>query len=274
MKILFISAPKAIESQEILEPLFATPPTTHLWLAAVLIREGYEVVILDAIAKNFSAQEIIRSVAHEQPDVVGFTVFTCAFYDVVYLANKLKEQNPQLVIMAGGYHANSVPDDFKQPCFDYTIVGEGERSFVQLLNGLRDQKEELHLVPNLIYFDRHNQIWQQNPPAPYIPSFDDHPILPYSLVADIRYNTWWTTIDHDKHKFMAIVTGKGCPMECSFCDISKTEGYKYRMMSAERVIQELEHLISLGFTHIEIRDPLFMISTNRVARIAQKIIQR
>ena len=99
------------------------------------------------------------------------------------------------------------------------------------------------------------------------------PLLPYDMVLKNQYNTWWTVIDPKKHKYMATVTGKGCPVNCSFCDVTKTEGLYYRAMSPQRVVKEFAHMyFNLGITHIEIRDPFFTIDIDRVRKISQGLI--
>jgi radical SAM superfamily enzyme YgiQ (UPF0313 family) len=275
MKVMFISLPKYIASGHNLKPLFRTPPTTHLWLAALLLREGHSVVILDGIARNMSLEQILDEIEREKPDAVGFTVFTSGYPDVVQVASQVKLRFPGVLVLAGGYHVNSVPEDFERECFDFSFIGEAERTLVEVLRRLESHETNFKDVPGLVHFDKDGQKWSRTPAAPFILDFDDHPILPYEMVLDNGYDPWWVAANPSKNKFMATITGKGCPMECSFCDISKTEGMRYRCMGAERVLQELEYMhFRLGITHVEFRDPFFTINTGRVKDIAQGIIDR
>jgi anaerobic magnesium-protoporphyrin IX monomethyl ester cyclase len=272
MKVLFLSLPKSSSDTPESQPLFKTPPTTHLWLAALLLRDGHQVAFVDAIAHSLSPEQIYAEVEREAPDIVGVTVFTCAFHNVVRISEGIKARFPAIKIFAGGYHVNSVPEDFRRDCFDFAFIGEAEKTLPEVMTRLEAKATDFKDIPGLVHFDKTLGEWCSRPPAPFIQNFDDHPILPYEMVLANGYNSWWTTDQSKKHSFMATVTGKGCPMACSFCDISKTEGMKYRCMSAERVLQEIGRMVELGITHIEFRDPFFTVNTARVKDIAQGII--
>jgi len=273
MKICFISLISLPKNNHKIKPAFKSPPITQLWLAAVLLRGNHSVSILDATSFQLTEEEILQAIKHEKPDIVGFTVFTNAFYEVVYMAKRIKEQFPKIRIAIGGYHSNSVASDFYLDCIDYIFTGEGEYSLLELMNRLNVEDESKDGILGLRYRNQSGE-WVVNPQAELRQDLDNQPILPYEMILNNGYTTWWTVIDPKRHKYMATVTGRGCPMQCSFCDISKTEGLKYRAMSAERVIEEISHMSQLGITHIEFRDACFTTGIKRVTEIAQGIIDR
>lgn len=274
MKISLISLPKNIAEGAIRKTVFKSPPVTHLWLASILMKDGHEVDIVDALTEGKDIAAVIEHLKAEKPDLIGFTVFTSAFHDVLYAAKAVKEALPSALTAVGGYHVNSIPEDFQKDYIDLVFIGETEFSVLELANRFDAGNFSREDIPGLMYFDAATQTWKNNVPAPFRQEFDDQPLLPYHKILHNNYNTWWTTIDHRKHKYMATVTGRGCPMGCSFCDITKTEGAKYRAMSTERVLLELEHMQSLGITHVEFRDPFFTANTRRVNEIAQGMIDR
>ncbi len=273
MKICFISLISLPKNDHKIKSTFKSPPITYLWLASILLQKGHEVVILDAISFQLTEEEILQAIKHEKPDIVGFTVFTNAFYEVVYMAKRIKEQFPKIRIAVGGYHSNSVSSDFYLDCIDYIFTGEGEYSLLELMNRLDAGDESMDGILGLSYRDP-NGSWATNPPQEFITNLDNMPILPYEMILNNGYTTWWTVINPKRHKYMATVTGRGCPMQCSFCDISKTEGFKYRAMSAKRVLEEISYMSQLGITHIEFRDACFTTNIKRVAEIAEGIIDR
>lgn len=274
MKILFISLPKNISEPVPLPPVFKSPPITHLWLSAIAIRGGHSASILDALSRNLNKEKIFEFIRQEKPDIIGFTVFTNAFHDVMYMSKYIKENFPNIRIAVGGYHVNSMPSDFFSECIDFIFVGETEFSLLELMNRLELEDSSRDGILGLIYKNNGGQ-WISNPPSGYRMDFDNMPILPYEMILDNGYTTWWTVINPKRHKYMATVTGKGCPMQCSFCDISKTEGLRYRSMSAERVIEEISYMNKkLGITHIEFRDPYFTVDQKRVEQIAQGILDK
>jgi anaerobic magnesium-protoporphyrin IX monomethyl ester cyclase len=273
MKILFLALPKNISVTGEQVSALKSPPTTFIWLSGILIDQGHEASILDANTLCLNEEEISQEIRRQTPDVIGFTVFTSCYPDVLYMAKKVRENFPHIKIAVGGYHVNSVSTDFMNDSFDLIFKGEAEISLLETMNRLGRREKSLDGIPGLIFFDKEKADWIEAPPADYIPDFDDMPLLPYDMVAKIQYNTWWTIIDPKKHKYMATVTGKGCPVNCSFCDVTKTEGLYYRAMSPKRVVKEFAHMyFNLGITHIEIRDPFFTIDTERVREISQGLI--
>lgn len=274
MKICFISLPKNISTGEPIKPAFRSPPITHLWLAAVLRRGGHSVSVIDALTLHLSADEILNVVAREKPDLVGFTVFTNALADVLYMARQIKGRFPQIRVAVGGYHANSRPPDLYADAVDYVFAGETEYGLLELGDRFDAANPSLEGILGLHHSDVESGAWIANPPQPPLEKLDDIPILPYEMILDNGYNAWWTVINPRRERYMATVTAKGCPMGCSFCDISKTEGARYRAMSVERVLEELRYMSSLGITHVEFRDPSFTVDLDRTARIAQGIIDQ
>ena len=274
MKILFIALPKNIAEGAILQSAFRHPPVTYLWLASILEKGGHVVSILDALSLHLNEKDILQNIKEEEPDLIGFTVFTNAFYDVTYIAKRIKELFPKIRIAVGGYHVNSLSTDFYLDQIDYIFAGETEYSLLELANRLEKREESKDGILGLTYREPNNGEWVVNPPTVFRTNFDDQPLLPYEKILNNNYTTWWRAINPKRHKYMTTITGKGCPMKCSFCDISKTEGTKYRSMSVERVLDELTYMKNLGITHIEFLDPFFTVDIKRTVNIAQGIIDR
>ncbi|MBF0108578.1 MAG: radical SAM protein [Magnetococcales bacterium] len=275
MRILFLAVPKSIATGAVKPPLFKSPPITFVWLSAFLKQARHEPEILDGYSLGLTEEQIFTRIAIANPDMVGFTSFTCEFSDIMYLIRRLRNRFPRIRIIVGGYHANSLPRDFFCDAIDYVLSGEAEQTLPRLLTRLEQGGGELSDIAGLHHRHPESGTWISNPTGHYIPNFNHTPLLPYEMVANNGYTPWWTSMDARTEKYMATVTGKGCPMTCSFCDISKTEGARYRAMDAERTVRELAHLHhDFGITHVEIRDPYFTIDLKRVAAIAQMLIDR
>lgn len=274
MKVLFISLPHKIEFGEKVKQVFKSPPITHLWLAANLEKDGHSVTILDALALGMDFDQIIREIENEQPQIIGFTVFTSGYHDVMFAARKIKEKFPDIKIAVGGYHVNSLPSEFYFDYIDYIFVGEAEYDFLDLANGLEAGDLKKENIKNMVFYDSKKGEWVSNEVREFRIDMDNQPLLPYEKILGNGYTTWWTNINPSSQKYMATVSGRGCALDCSFCDISKTEGLRYRCMSAERVLEEIAYMSSLGITHIEFRDPFFTADMGRVVEIAKGLIKK
>ena len=274
MKVLFISLPHKIEFGEKINQVFKSPPITHLWLAANLEKEGHSVTILDALALGMTFDQIINEIEKEAPQIIGFTVFTSGYNDVMFAARRIKEKFIDIKIAVGGYHVNSLPSEFQHDYIDYIFVGEAEYDFVDLANGLDAGNLKKENIKNMVFYDSNIGEWVANEVREFRVDMDNQPLLPYEKILGNGYTTWWTTINPSHQKYMATISGRGCALDCSFCDISKTEGLRYRCMSSERVIEEIEYMSSLGITHIEFRDPFFTADMGRVVKIAEGLIKK
>ena len=69
------------------------------------MREGIEVSILDQTAKRFSLDQTVNWVKKEDPDILGFSVLNTAAKEAPRIAKQVKEENPNITIVFGNYHA-------------------------------------------------------------------------------------------------------------------------------------------------------------------------
>jgi len=85
-----------------------------------------------------------------KPDIVGFTAFTNEIVQAARFANLIKNKNLNIVTLIGGVHVSELPERTLRefPQFDYGIVGEGERTLLELVNCLT-KKEDPQNVPGM-----------------------------------------------------------------------------------------------------------------------------
>ena len=271
-KIHFISVPSGLEQGQVKKPFYSNAPMAFLWLAAYLESKGMDCQILDAYTAMLDTEEILLDIENYQPDIVGLSVFTISVYDNLFLANKIREKFPEVVIVFGGYHVNHHYNEIlKNRTVDFCILKEGEVSLWELIECL-NHDDDLSKVKGIVW-NEDGQI-RKTGNRSFCQKLDSMPILPYEKVAHNNYSPWCFS-KSNKGKFMQSVTSKGCPMQCMFCDIAKTEGKKFRCMAPERVLKEVEHLYyQVGANQIEFLDALFTTNRRRVKDISRMIIER
>ena len=73
---------------------------------------------------------------------------------------------------------------------------------------------------------------------------------------------------------VSIITSRGCPNKCIFCQGRRMVGYKVRYRSPGLIVDEIEEILSYGFTRINIADDLFTSSKKRVQAFCDELKRR
>ena len=68
-------------------------------------------------------------------------------------------------------------------------------------------------------------------------------------------------------------TSRGCYAHCVYCN-KNIHGYKLRQKSPQRVVDEMEYLLKLGFREIHITDDVFTADMPRAYKICEQILRR
>jgi radical SAM superfamily enzyme YgiQ (UPF0313 family) len=85
--------------------------------------------------------DIVPLLQSYQPDVVGITGYTFAFYDTISVCRVVKEHLPECTVVMGGPHVDVYPEEtFHHPEVDFLVRAEGEQTFVELLEHLQGQR--------------------------------------------------------------------------------------------------------------------------------------
>ncbi len=108
----------------------------------------------DAFCHNWSRQQLVDEIVREKPDVVGLNCSTHTFLDASAVLEQVSARLPDAVIVMGGYHATLATGQIPRECpfIDYVVSGEGEASFVTLLDRI-EQGLKPEGVPRISYID-------------------------------------------------------------------------------------------------------------------------
>ena len=82
-------------------------------------------------------QKQAQAILAYQPQIVGFSTTTSSFPDAADLAQKIKEQSPDIITVCGGVHVSALEGKLLQdyPAFDFLVAGEGEITMAELAAG-------------------------------------------------------------------------------------------------------------------------------------------
>jgi radical SAM superfamily enzyme YgiQ (UPF0313 family) len=247
--------------------------TGLLWLAAVARDAGHRISILDAAARGWDVERTAAAVAAAAPDVCGVTATTPAIESTERLCARLRSRLPRTVLVLGGAHVTSLPHETmdRNPALDFAVVGEGEITFVELLNGLRngDPVSELAGV-----VDGRNGVARVNPRRALIPDLDSLPLPAWDLLPDLARNYWPTLQCIRRLPSSILITSRGCGAHCTFCDRSLF-GNRARFHGPEYVLSMMETLArSFGVRDFAIHDENFLENVERAEAICARILNR
>ena len=197
-------------------------------------------------------QECIDRILAYDPQLVGFSMFTANCPAVDILSHRIKEIAPHIKTVAGGPHVSLARDIVLRECdaLDFAIQGEGETSFLQLIQG-----RPLHEIKGLIF--RHNGCVVVNPGPPFIRDIDN---LPFPM----RDNCYPKGLKVESHY---IITSRGCPNNCSFCASPVIWKRRVRFRSVENIVEELRLMKESGYTYIQFLDDTFTFGKKRLLHL-------
>ena len=211
-------------------------------------------------------KEIEQTILDLKPDVVGISTNSRNFASALKVANLVKKINNNTLVILGGSHPSTAGKDIlKNDEVDVIVVGEGERTIVELLKFIEDNKD-LEQVEGIIFKKEGNII--ETPRRPLIENLDSLP-FPHEFAPEILkdYNKYPVTA------FKSIFSTRGCPFNCFYCGAREIWGRKPRIRSVENVIKEIKLLQELGVKFINFRDDLFRINNDQIKKLCLAILE-
>lgn len=238
------------------------PPLGLAYVAAALLQAGHTVDLLDAYALGWDWGRFERALAAARPDVLGLSAMT-PVADVAARAARLGRPHAGRVIL-GGPHPTAVRQAVfdEMPDLDAAVVGEAEESAPALLawwsNGATGPPPPGVLVPG----------------APFVeadpPELSAIPRPARQLLPMGSYRYLFAT----RPGFATMLTSRGCPFHCTFCD-KGVSGSRWRARSPVEVVDELEELekrYQVGF--VNFYDDNFTLRRDRVVGICEELLSR
>ena len=243
------------------------------YLAAVLERNSHRVKIVDCTLDitHERLRDILR--AADPPEIVGITATTPAFESAKKAAEITRDVFEDCLIVIGGVHVTSLPEaSLREGCFDAGILGEGEYSFLELVNKYgEDGRVRFREIPGLAY--KAGAEVAINERRAFIRDLDELPFPARHLLPPLTtYRP--RTASYRRLPIGVLMSSRGCPYRCSFCDRS-VFGTKYRMRSIDNTLNEMEELINkYGAREIRFFDDTITIYKDRVFELVDKMKER
>lgn len=249
-----------------------SPPLGLLLLCSMVRRHGGIPSIHDGSARLGSSQAIIAEVLATNPDAVGITSVTPSFPQAKALIENFLVEAPGLPLILGGPHITARPEQVMQqiPGLNIGVLREGELTLIELLEALRSGRDLLE-VKGLI-FRTDGRIFR-TPERELIQNLDSLPFPAWDLLPDLTTSYRLSVIGTRSTNSTSLVTTRGCPGRCSFCDTGGV-GRTVRGYSALYVLGMLEELIEKHrIKDFVIYDDNFPAMKKRLQEICREIVR-
>lgn len=237
------------------------PPLGLLSLAAWLEKGGHRTTVHDCFAFPGRDDRIYSCLTSEQPDFICFSTTTSSFLDGIRLANRVKGILPTARIVFGGVHMSSLRERLlaDYPVIDYGVVGEGEETLRELVESNGDN---LNAIAGLVFRDREQIIF--NGFRKKLIDMDALPFPAYEKLYGFPGGYRLPIFSYPKAPNTTIITSRGCPYTCSYCDRSVYRN-TYRYNSPEYMLKYLNYLQQrFRIKHVNIYDDTFTLHRKRV----------
>lgn len=279
MKIALVVPPWALSEQyglTLSEVGSIEEPLGLAYIAAVLESAGHRVEIIDCIAEQIDQIGFREKISRLETDLVGITALTPMIrrtFDAVKIINELK---PGIPIGIGGPHVGAMIKigEYKQLFenngrIDFAVYGEGEYTMLEIAERM-EKGEEISNVRGTIVKAKEKIIL--NKPRDLIEDLDSLPFPARHLLPKDKYRP--TPSSYKKLPVKSVISSRGCPFNCIFCDKS-VFGSKVRFRSPNNVVDEIELLIEkFGAKEIRFWDDIFTLKKKYVLNVCKEIEER
>ena len=208
-----------------------------------MVKGMCEVEILDANFMNLTETDFQSQLKDLRPDIVGITVlmdqYACSGHKAAELVKVLDKK---IQVLMGGVYTTTNPNlVMEDNNIDYAVVGEGEYVFKDLIGFFLEKNA---LPEKGICFRSNGKVLNRGH-SDFINDLNAIPLPAYHLINFDEYakNAYRRSVDApQKFPYARILTSRGCPCECTFCQVEVITGKKFRYRSASNVLDEIEWL--------------------------------
>lgn len=265
MNVLLVSA----NTEQITIPVM---PYGMACVAEAVKQAGYDVTSVNLMTKQDETSIFKHALQTSPPDVIGISIRNIDdqsmdpprfLVDLVRPVIDSCRRFSKAPIVLGGAGYSIFPESIlKYLNADFGIQGEGEASFVELLNRLR-AKKPLDTIPGLL-----QRTTNQSNKQIYQKELDEFP-LP---VPDKNLHAH---PDFDaKEIWMPFQTRRGCPMDCAYCSTATIEGRLIRKYSPELAVEALSRYVEAGLTQFFFSDNIFNLPASHAMALCDHIIKK
>lgn len=245
--------------------IFRFPPLGLGYIASYLKQQGISVEIVDCTF--IKQKKALRKIIDSKPRIIGVQSMYSMKEKSLELAELLKDYCELLV--AGGALPTTTPEAFLEK-FDVAVVGEGEQTMLEIVEQFK-MGGDFSQVKGIVYREKNTGQIKKTPPRGLNRDLNTFPNPSRELFDNESYKKYYSK--KFGYTTTAIMSSRGCPFSCDFCS-KPVFGNDFRAKVASKVVDEIEEVISLGYSRIWFADDCFTLDRERLIGICDEIIKR
>ena len=255
MKILLIY-PYFLDNR-ILEDDIRVVPQGLFYIAALLESKGHEVTLLDWHNIDKTPENIEAEFIRQKPDIIGFSILHANRWGGIDIARTARRLCPRAAIVFGGVGAtylwHHLLSNFSE--IDYIVLGEGEYTFMELVNALSDDSDiSIETIDGLALRKSGQPVKTGE----------------RSLVCDLDE----LPNPADVYTYQHVALTRGCAHNCNFCGSPRFWNRQVRFHSEDYFVHQLEVIAARGVGFFYFSDDTFTLDHERVIGVCRRIIEK
>ena len=250
-------------------------PLSLLYASSELVKNGYDVKILDTRAIEGDWRPAVKELIDDDTLCVGISVMSGSpIKHATSIGRYVKALKSNVPVIWGGPHGTFYPDTIVRDEWscDYVVSGYASETFNQLCG---------HLKAGTYPSDVEGVAWRDggsirmNPIVKNTFEYLDYRDIPYHLIDDYAP---YGQLDQDKRIF-SMYSAMGCPYQCSFCSspaqYKPIKGKKWVPLDAKNIVDHIEYVVEeYGANYIYFIDDDSFPKLNHVEAIIDEINDR
>jgi radical SAM superfamily enzyme YgiQ (UPF0313 family) len=247
VRVLLVEAPVTIVTSH----SRLSPPLGLAYVAQHLLDAGHVVQIADLNITGLNLARLRATLKRFGPDLVGISSHTETYPNALTVASLVKQYDSSVPVMIGGPHASIRPlDTLAEPDIDYVVMGEGERTAVELGAALEASDGNRNVAAIAGLGHKSNGAATLNlARAP----------LDVSLIG--RPARHLLSLEFYEDAYNVLASRGGCPYRCPFCSASQLWGGVRRPRPIEDIMAEVDDVVAkYGAGHVFFVDDILTVN--------------